>query len=85
MLVVTSDKICGVTWNDWSQAPLISQKRDAKGRFSSENPKRILMRVTKQEKQIIERFRQIKPHQINNYFLNEIQALIRRRVQNLEL
>ncbi len=43
------------------------------------------MRVTEQEKQIIQRFRQIEPHQINNYFLREIQALIRKRVQNLEL
>ena len=85
MLGVFSDKTSRVTRIGWSQVLLIFQKRDAKGKFFSENPKKILMRVTEQEKQIIERFRQFEPHQINNYFLREIQTLIRKRVQNLEL
>lgn len=63
------------------------QKRDIQGRFVSDNPKTIIMRVTKQEKQLVEKFRQIQPSKKGqrSQFINELQALIRKRVNNLEL
>ncbi|MHA1969626.1 MAG: hypothetical protein ACW964_17740 [Candidatus Hodarchaeales archaeon] len=64
------------------------QKRDAKGQFTSTNPKRIVIRVTEKERQIIERYRQIKSFgtRHNNQNLHHgIEKLINKRVQNLEL
>jgi hypothetical protein len=64
------------------------QKRDAKGQFTSTNPKRIVMRVTEKEKQLIERYRQIKPSETNHIHQilhHGIEELINKRVQNLEL
>ena len=63
------------------------QRRDEKGRFTSENPKKIIMRVTAEEKQLIEKFRQIQPTKStnSNQSLEELQALIRKRVDNIEL
>jgi len=66
---------------------LNTQKRDAKGKFSSSNPKTITMRVTLQEKRIIEKFRQIQPsdNEQSDHFITELKTLIRKRVNNLEL
>lgn len=66
---------------------MVPQRRDSKGKFFSENPKRIVMRVTEKEKHIIEKYRQIKPSKIDqdSQFYREIQTLVRRRVQNLEI
>ncbi|MHA1944990.1 MAG: hypothetical protein ACXAC6_12410 [Candidatus Hodarchaeales archaeon] len=63
-----------------------SQTRDTKGRFSSSNPKTITMRVTLQEKRIIEKFRQIQPSDDDqsDHFINELKTLIRKRVNNIE-
>ncbi|MHA1975984.1 MAG: hypothetical protein ACW98I_03670 [Candidatus Hodarchaeales archaeon] len=63
-----------------------SQKRDQQGRFTSENPKKLIMRVTFEEKQLIEKFRQIQPSKSStpNQSLEELQALIRKRVENIE-
>ncbi len=64
-----------------------TQKRDQKGRFTSENPKKLIMRVTIEEKQLIEKFRQIQPskNSTSSQSLKELQTLIRKRVNNLEL
>ena len=64
-----------------------SQERDVKGRFSSSNPKTITMRVTLQEKRIIEKFRKIQPtdNDQSDHFINELKTLIRKRVNNIEL
>ncbi|MHA1996215.1 MAG: hypothetical protein ACW97Z_16910 [Candidatus Hodarchaeales archaeon] len=64
-----------------------TQKRDQKGRFTSENPKKLIMRVTIEEKQLIEKFRQIQPskNSTSSQSLQELQTLIRKRVNNLEL
>ncbi|PWI48679.1 hypothetical protein CEE45_05565 [Candidatus Heimdallarchaeota archaeon B3_Heim] len=64
-----------------------TQKRDQQGKFTSENPRRFIMRVTAQEKKLVEKFRQIKPSKStnNNHSLEELQALIRKRVDNIEL
>ena len=66
---------------------LSSQERDTKGRFRSSNPKTITMRVTLQEKKIIEKFRQIQPldNDQGDHFINELKTLIRKRVNNIEL
>ena len=63
-----------------------SQKRDNKGRFTSENPKKITMRVTLEEKMLIEKFRQIQPSKSSesSRSLKELQSLIRKRVNNIE-
>lgn len=44
------------------------------------------MRVTKQEKEIIERFRKIKPIEVDlsDLFTKELRDAIRRRVNNIE-
>ncbi|MHA2290098.1 MAG: hypothetical protein ACXABG_15035 [Promethearchaeota archaeon] len=62
------------------------QKRDQKGRFSSENPKKYIMRLTAEEKQLVEKFRQIQPAKNtgSSQSLKELQALIRKRVNNIE-
>ncbi len=64
-----------------------SEERDVKGRFSSSNPKTITMRVTVQEKRIIEKFRKIQPADSDqsDHFINELKTLIRKRVNNIEL
>jgi hypothetical protein len=63
-----------------------NQIRDNKGRFTSENPKRIIMRVTLEEKILIEKFRQIQPSKTSDISrsLKELQSLIRKRVNNIE-
>ncbi len=63
-----------------------SQKRDNKGRFTSENPKNIIMRVTTEEKLLIEKFRQIQPSKTSesSQSLKDLQTLIRKRVDNIE-
>ena len=63
------------------------QKRDKKGRFITENPRTIVMRVTKQEKELIENYRKTQPskNDPNNQFINELQTLISKRVEGLEL
>ena len=44
------------------------------------------MRVTLQEKRIIEKFRQIQPSDDDqsDHFINELKTLIRKRVNNIE-
>ena len=44
------------------------------------------MRVTKQEKEIIERFRKIKPSKLNltDLFTKELRDAVRMRVNNIE-
>lgn len=62
-------------------------ERDNKGRFSSQNPKRIVMRVTEEEKLLIEKFREIQslPESQLNNFESELNKLIKNRTKNLEL
>ena len=65
---------------------MVTPKRDSKGRYYSDSPKRYIMRVTKQEKEIIERFRKIKPSKLNltDLFTKELRDAVRMRVNNIE-
>jgi hypothetical protein len=66
---------------------LTKQKRDKSGKFVSDNPRTIIIRVTEEEKQLIEKFRQIQPtrNNQNDQFVKELQVIISNRVNNLEL
>jgi hypothetical protein len=63
------------------------QRRDRKGRFTTDNPKSIIMRVTEEEQQLILRFRQIKSPELNenDQFYKDMRELIHKRMKNLEL
>ncbi len=64
----------------------MTQKRDNLGRFITDNPKTIIMRVTEEEKEIILKFRQIQNPEFKrkDIFTQELMELIRCRMNNPE-
>jgi len=64
----------------------MAQKRDNLGRFVTNNPKTIVMRVTEEEKELILMFREIQNPELEekDHFAQELMELIRHRMNNLE-
>ena len=64
----------------------MAQKRDKLGRFVTNNPKIIVMRVTEEEKELILRFRQIQNPEFKEKenFTQKLVELIQSRINYLE-